>query len=153
MQLLAIVAFMVVLPILSVGVDVLVRHAPLVAAVGQWFVFWGIGLRLGTAAIRQIVQPAYTARDIFEIEDPKAGKIVTELGFENLAIAAVAVLSVYFTAWVPAAALAGAIFYGLAGIQHIRNGTMTRPERLAMLSDCFMAVVLLAYLLAAAFLR
>jgi hypothetical protein len=33
--------------------------------VGHWFVFWGVGIRLGLAGLRQFLQPSFTARDIF----------------------------------------------------------------------------------------
>lgn len=49
--------------------------------------------------------------------------------------------------WVPALALSGSIFFGLAGIQHVRNQASTRPEVAAMVSNLGMAAVLLVYLL------
>lgn len=49
---------MLVMPIISV----LIQHAQtptesLVVLTGRWFVFWGVGVRLGLAGLRQIVQP------------------------------------------------------------------------------------------------
>jgi hypothetical protein len=47
---------------------------------------------------------------------------------------------------VPALALAGAIFFGLAGIQHVRNKASSRAEIAAMVSDLGLAAVLIVYL-------
>ncbi|MDN5844163.1 MAG: hypothetical protein L0H54_12050 [Alcaligenaceae bacterium] len=146
MQLLAIVLLMVVLPIISIVQDVMVGQAGVLDALGKWFVFWGVGWRLVVAGVHQILRPAYTARDIFEIDDPAAGKLVLEIGFGNLALGIAAVASLYYPAWMPALALAGFIFFGLAGIQHVRNKASTQPEVAAMVSDLGIAAVLLVYL-------
>ncbi|NYT85202.1 hypothetical protein [Pollutimonas harenae] len=147
MQLVAIVLLMVVMPIISIVHDVANNQAALVYALGKWFVFWGVGWRLVSAAAHQMMRPAYTAKDIFEIDDPAAGKLVLEIGFGNLAIGIPAIASLYFPAWVPALALAGCIFFALAGFQHIRNKATTRAEVAAMVSDLGLAAVLAVYLL------
>ncbi len=146
MQLFAIIAFMIVLPIASILVELSGSNAEILPAVGKWFVFWGIGARLATAGIKQMITPEFTAKQIFEIEDPAAAKIVTELGFGNVAISLIALLSLQFPGWLASSALAGAVFFGLAGIQHIRNRHMNRLEAFAMISDLFIAAILLIYL-------
>lgn len=146
MQLIAIVLLMVVLPIISIFQDVASDQMALVDALGKWFVFWGVGWRLVTAAAHQLLRPSYTATDIFEIRDPAASKLVLEIGFGNLALGVPAIASLYFPAWVPALALGGCIFFGLAGIQHIRNQASTRAEIAAMVSDLGIALVLVVYL-------
>jgi hypothetical protein len=45
--------------------------------------------------------------------------------------------------WVTAGALAGGVFYALAGLNHIRQAHRGRSENIAMLSDLFAAVILL----------
>jgi len=147
MQLAVILLFMLVLPITSIVLDVSANELAWIDALGKWFVFWGVGWRLVTAALRQMVQPSFTAQKIFEIDDPAAQKIVIELGVGNMAIGIPAVASLYFVEWVPALALAGFIFFGLAGVQHVRNKATTRPEIAAMVSDLALAAVLLVYLL------
>jgi len=146
MQLAAIILLMVVLPIISIVQDLAMNQVLLVEALGKWFVFWAVGWRLVSAALHQMLRPAYTAKDIFEIDDPAAGKLVLEIGFGNLAIGIPAIASLYFPAWVPALALAGCIFFGLAGLQHIRNKASTRAEIAAMVSDLGLAAVLIVYL-------
>lgn len=146
MQLFAIIAFMIVLPIGSILIELSGSNTEIMPLMGKWFVFWGVGARLATAGIKQMVTPEFTAKQIFEIEDPAAAKIVTELGFGNLAIGLVSLLSLQFPGWLAASALAGAVFFAFAGIQHIRNGRMNRLETIAMVSDLFIAAILLIYL-------
>jgi hypothetical protein len=116
--------------------------------IGKWFVFWSVGVRLATAGLRQIVQPAFTAKEIFEIEDDRAQIVVQELGFANLAIGVLAVLTQAWPEWTVAAALVGALFYGLAGARHVLKGGQNRNEMIATVSDIFIFIVLAAYLIA-----
>src|SRR5258708_7324148 len=95
-------AFMLVLPLLSIGVETsIVGHD----ALGLWlggkgFVFWGVGVRLVLAGIRQIAEPSYTAETILGIKDPESHLVVRELGFANAAIGAVGVGSLVARGWV-----------------------------------------------------
>lgn len=111
----------------------------------------GVGWRLVAAGVFQLFRPSFTARNIFEIEDPNAHKLVYEIGFGNLAIGITAIASLYFPEWIPAAALAGAIFYLLAGVQHVRNHPTTAPEIAAMVSDLGIAAILIVYLCSLSF--
>jgi len=116
--------------------------------IGKWFVFWSVGVRLALAGFRQVVQPAFTAEKIFEIRDRAALIVVQELGFANLAMGLLAVLTLAAPQWTAAAALAGAVFYGLAGARHVIKGGLNRNEMIATVSDIFIFVVLAAYLVA-----
>ena len=146
MQLVAIILLMAVLPIFSIIQEMVTSQTELLDALGKWFVFWGVGWRLATAGIHQLMRPGFTAKDIFEIHDPAASKLVLEIGIGNLALGLPAIASLYFPAWVPALALAGCIFYGLAGIQHVRNKASTRAEIAAMVSNIGIATILIIYL-------
>jgi len=55
------------------------------------------------------------------------------------------VISIVATGWVAATALAGGVFYALAGINHAGRGHRNRLENVAMTSDLFAAVILLGY--------
>jgi hypothetical protein len=68
---------------------------------------------------------------------------VRELGFANLAIGAVGALSIVASGRMFAGALAGGIFYGLAGMGHAVRGRRATVEDVAMTSDLFVAAVLL----------
>jgi hypothetical protein len=144
-------ALMIVLPIASILLEWIVTAPPdLVALAGKWFVFWIAGVRLLAAGIKQMRDPAFTAREIFEIEAPDAMKIVSELGVANVAIGTVGVLSIVFSTWVIPAAVYATIFYGLAAIRHFGNAGMNAKERFATWTDLWAAVVLGVFVAATA---
>lgn len=132
--------------ILPVGSIFLSQHAhpeaQLLDLIGLWFVFWGVGARLGLAGARQILRPEFTARDIFGLTGSGALVIVRELGFANLAIGIVALLTLLYPAFVLPAAIYAAIFYAAAGVMHVMEAKRGLNENIAMVSDLFMALVL-----------
>jgi hypothetical protein len=72
---------MLVLPVGSIIAEHLMSPAaPIVGLIGRWFVFWGVGVRLGLAGMRQTLQPAFTARAIFHMTTDEALPLVRELG-------------------------------------------------------------------------
>jgi hypothetical protein len=140
MYLLIVALTMLILPIGSV---LLARYANPAAAwvdlIGLWFVFWGVGARLGLAGLRQILKPEFTARDIFGLTGDGAKVIVRELGFANLAIGIVGLLAWRFPAFVLPAAMYACIFYAA---MHVMKGAHGTNETVALVSDLFMALVL-----------
>jgi len=155
MQLAFVVLLMGVLPIGSILIEWLFvpNHPDLWVLIGKWFVFWAVGCRLLTAGLKQMTDPSYTAETIFRIADKSAQKIVTELGFANVSMGTLAVLSIANSAWVTPAAIVGFLFYALAGGKHVLNSERTQPENVALWSDLFIAVVLAGYLVAIALQR
>jgi len=148
MYLAVVVLLMGVLPLGSILVEALVSHgdAGIVFLIGKWFVFWSVGVRLLLAGVRQIVNPAFTAETIFGLKGTGALTIVRELGFGNVSIGLVGALSLLNRGWVVPAALVGGLFYGLAGLEHLRKGDRNATENIAMVSDLFIFVVLAGYL-------
>ncbi|GLI24136.1 hypothetical protein GGQ86_003806 [Xanthobacter flavus] len=142
MYLAAILVLMLIAPLASILVEALVAGGPLAGLVLKWFVFWGIGARLGLAGLKQVTQPAFTAQTIFEIADPKAQVIVQELGFANLAFGLMGLLSLAFPAFLQPAAVGGGLFYLLAGVMHALRAGKTRTETIAMVSDLGIVAVL-----------
>ncbi len=135
--------------------SILIEHAAhperaLMLLVGRWFVFWGVGVRLGLAGARQLIQPAFTAREIFHMQGDEALVLVQELGIANLCAAVVALASIAAPSFVLPAALSAAIFYGVAGVRHMFETGRSRNETVAMVSDLFLAAVLVAFLADAA---
>lgn len=131
-------------PLISIGVESSLTGAHVGAAlIGKWFVFWAVGWRLLLAGTRQIVQPAYTARVILGFKSDESLLLVRELGFANVALGLVGIVSLFVPSWQIAAALAGGVFYGLAGINHARQPHRNRMENVAMTSDLFASIVLL----------
>jgi hypothetical protein len=139
-----IAAFMFALPVLSVAVELVVTNASIGAAIlCKWFVFWSVGWRLLLAGVRQIAQPQYTAHMILGLKTEESLILVRELGFANVAMGLLGVLSLLVPSWRLGAALAGGVFYALAGANHVFQIHRNRLENVAMLSDIFAAVVLL----------
>ncbi len=140
-------ALMVVLPIFSIAGEWLATpDASLILLIGKWFVFWVVGVRLFTAGIKQILQPEFTAKTIFEIEDPGATKVVSELGIANFAMGLLGLASLYFSSWTMPAAVAGVIFYGFAGIRHLGNQKRNSIENVATATDLWAALVLAVFI-------
>lgn len=145
-----VVALMLVLPPTSIGIQVLSGGPGTLSAAlaAKWFVFWAVGVRLLLAGLRQIVQPRYTAEQILGVKDPDATLIVRELGIANTAIGSIGVASLFFRTWEFPIALAGTIFYALAGINHVIDKHRNRLQNFAMISDLFAAALLLMSCLA-----
>jgi hypothetical protein len=110
--------------------------------VGLWFVVWGVGVRLGLAGASQVLRPDATARGIFGLKGDGALAIVRELGFANLAIGIVGLLTLLHPAFVLPAAIYATLFYAAAGLLHLHQTERGLNETAAMLSDLFMAAAL-----------
>lgn len=136
-----IVALMVVLPLASIAVQGRVSGFDWML-VARWAVFWMVGVRLLAAGLKQILQPRYTAQQILGLKGDDALLLVRELGFGNTAIGVAATTSLWFSGWTLPLAVVGAVFYGLAGINHTLQVQRNRLENVAMVSDLFAAAVL-----------
>jgi hypothetical protein len=137
---------MLVLPVGSIAAEYLSGSAtPLVALIGKWFVFWSVGVRLLTAGLRQFLQPAFTAEQIFHTKSPDVLPLVRELGVANFATGVVGVASIVAPSFVLPVAISAAIFYGVAGVRHVAERGKSANESIAMISDLFMFVVLGAF--------
>jgi hypothetical protein len=144
----SVILLLVVLPVISISVETLLsHHAMSMALVGRWFVFWGVGVRLLLAGVRQVVQPRFTAEEIFGVRDPGSFAIVREVGFANLSMGFLGVCTLFRVGWLVPAAVVGGLYYGLAGALHIFSQERNAKEYLAMISDGFIFVVLLVFVL------
>jgi hypothetical protein len=143
----AVLSLMLVLPLASLAIDIgLAGSYFSLALLGKWFVIWSVGARLSLAGLKQITQPAYTARTILSLKSDESLVLVRELGFCNLAIGLVGLGGALFPAWIPAGALAGGVFYLLAGINHLRQAERNSLQNVAMVSDLVVGAILLAAL-------
>ena len=139
----------VILPIASALAEWFIRpETGLMMALGKWFAFWAAGIRLMTAGISQVLRPSFTASQILGIKDPSAEKIISELGFANVSMGLLGILSLPFPSWTPAAATTGGLYLLLAGVKHVMNAERGAKENLAMATDLFVAMVLAIYLVA-----
>lgn len=148
MYLAIIVLLMGVFPLVSILVELFMLPSPadLASLIGKWLVFWAVGIRLLLAGLRQIANPTFTADSIFGVKETGALPIVQELGFGNLSIGVLGVLSLLNRHWIAPAAVAGALFYGLAGINHLLRGGRNSTENIAMVSDLYIFLMLAGYL-------
>jgi hypothetical protein len=146
---LAVVSLTIILPALSVLVEWKLRGGPLTSLVltGKWFIFWAVGVRLFTAGLRQVINPTFTAKDIFHIRDTASHAIVRELGFANICFGATGIISLFLPAWRIVSAFGSGLFYGIAGFNHIARKPASPNELLALVSDLFIFVALLLYVL------
>jgi hypothetical protein len=153
MYLAMIILLMGVLPVASIAIEFAALHgeAGLLSLIGKWFVFWPVGVRLILAGLRQVADPTFTAATIFGVKDQAALTIVQELGFGNLSIGTLGALSLIYREWIIPAALAGGLFYGLAGTKHALRNDRNAIENIATVSDLFIFAVLAGYLAAALF--
>ncbi len=138
---------MLILPVASIIIEtaVLGNYSAIGLLSGKWFSFWAVGIRLFTAGLRQSFFPQFTAKDIFEFKTDESFIIIRELGFANISIGVLGIYSVFNSSWVMPAAIAGCLFYGLAGINHLFMKKRNRIENIAMISDIFIMLVLIIY--------
>ena len=147
--LVSILLFMVLLPIVCIILQWHEQEAsspwPLL---GKWFVFWPIGVRLFIAGLRQATKPAFTAREIFHLNSDDSFPIIKELGFANMSMGGIAILSLFFPSWRIPAAAAGGLYFGLAGLLHLFKKRDSRNETIAMISDLYIFLLMALYLAA-----
>jgi hypothetical protein len=142
-----VILLLLVLPVISVTAEAtLSQHASsLEFLIGKWFVFWAVGVRLFIAGARQVIQPRFTAEEIFGLGDRSAFPIVRELGFANLSMGLLGICSLARVDWIVPAAIVGGLYYALAGIGHAFQKEKNAKEYMAMFSDGFIFLVLLVF--------
>lgn len=108
--------------------------------------FWAIGIRLISAGVNQIANPAFTA-SILQLND-SAYLVIRELGFANLLMGGLAALSLFFPTLRPAATLGG-LYLGMAGLLHVIRGIehVNLKEGTALISDLWGFLIVVAYFL------
>lgn len=138
----------VVFPVLSIAVEHrrLRRRdetPDLPVLILRWFTFWIAGVRLFVDGLMQALRPEFTAETIFGTTDPQVLPFISELGYGNLAIGLIGLLSLHLRSWTPPAALAAAVFLGLAGIRHLADGGSFTADRALAAGTDLLAIVLL----------
>ena len=148
----SVLLLLLIFPLASIAVEA-IRFGHSIkdmSLIGEWFVFWAVGIRLFVAGLRQVFQPSFTAVEIFEIHEPRAFAIVRELGFANLSIGLLGLGSLWHKEALVPAAIVGGLYYGLAGLGHVPRPHKNVREYTAMISDGFAFLVLLAFALSGA---
>jgi hypothetical protein len=143
-----IVVLMLVLPVVSVLLESFFGNKIIgYALAGKWFLFWGVGMRLFTAGLKQVADPAFTASQIFHIKEKESFVVVRELGFANCCLGLMAIISLFNSEWRQVSAIGGGLYFGLAGIQHVVRKPENTRERVAMVSDLFIFFMMATYLI------
>ena len=143
MYYLSIIFLMIIFPVCSIMID-LSMNSPtnLLQVILKWFVFWAIGIRLTTAGLRQIFQPKFTSKEILGIIETRSLILVRELGFSNLSIGMIAIISSVVPHWLLPAATAGGLFMGFAGVHHLFQSNKNHRQQFAMVSDLAIFLIL-----------
>jgi hypothetical protein len=147
LYLINVLATMLVLPILSIILEVAIKKTPLdVDLTGKYFIGWAIGVRLLIAGLRQSTRPQFTAEQIFNIRDSQDSlPFIRELGFANICMGLLGVISFFNREWRLPAAAAGGLYFGLAGFLHVFRKAATFNELIAKISDLFIFGIALLY--------
>ena len=145
---LMVVLVMFVFPTVSILMELFVfkTGAGILPLVGKWLVFWGVGVRLFSAGIRQALCPQFTAKEIFEITDTKPMVIVRELGFGNISIGFLGLATQLNSLWIIPSAVSGCLFYGLVTFQHLIRKGKNRHESFVTTSDLLMFIILVVWI-------
>lgn len=145
----SILLFFLIVPLVAMLVEFLFigTSQTFVAIAFKWFLLSGVGLRLGGAGVKQIMQPQFTAKEIFNIESDGAAAVVRELGFANICFAVLAVISFFVSSFRIPAAITGGLYFGFAGLLHVFKPKDSSKEIFAMVSDLYIFFVLLILLI------
>lgn len=140
----SIILFFIIAPLAAISIEVFILHstALLITITLKWYVFFGVGLRLGGAGLKQILQPEFTAKEIFKVKDNTAFSLVRELGFANVCFGIIGIISLFVPSFRVPAAIAGGLYFGLAGLMHLFKPKDSNEEAFAMYSDIFIFIVL-----------
>lgn len=140
----SVIIFFTVLPVVGVIADVLILKSEIniFSLMFKWFVFSGVGLRLSSAGLKQLINPSFTAKEIFKVNEENSFTIVREIGLANISFGFIGVLSFFLPEFRLAAAASGGLYFGLAGCLHLFNKRKSRDEIFAMISDYFIFFIL-----------
>lgn len=110
---------------------------------GKWFIFSAVGLRLFLAGIKQVINPEFTAKQIFHLDSAESFPILRELGFANFCFGLTAIVSLFKPEWRIVCAFASGLYFGIAGMQHGFKKTAGINEKFALWTDLIIFIVLL----------
>ncbi|MBS1496133.1 MAG: hypothetical protein JSU03_14345 [Bacteroidetes bacterium] len=116
-----------------------------IGLLGKWFIFSAVGLRLFLAGIKQVFNPEFTAKQIFNLDNPDCFPILRELGFANICFGIVAIISLFKPDWRIVSAFASGLYFGIAGLQHAIKKESGINEKFALWTDLFIFIILLIY--------
>ena len=142
------ISIVFILPLLSVAFEEIAKGTTTSwQLIGKWFIFWVLGIQLFTIGIRQASDPASEALKIFKLNGKNVYVIIRRLGFANISLGILGILSLINNHWRQIGAISGISFFGFAVLQNLSQKVKTRNEIIAVISDILTSVVMLLYLL------
>jgi len=148
LYLVSVLLFMLILPAGCIAFEYLSHRSPLGwILIGRWFVFWCVGVRLLIAGLRQVTKPSFTAQEIFHFTGEESYPVIRELGFGNISIGLLGILTMIRPEWCLPAAVTGGLYYGLVGTMHVWKKPAGTNELIALVSDLYLSGIMLLYLL------
>jgi hypothetical protein len=148
LYLINVLATMLILPVLSITVEATIKSIPLsIELTAKYFIGWAIGVRLLIAGLRQSIRPEFTAEQIFNLRNSRDSlPFIRELGFANICMGLLGVVSFFKQEWRLPAAITGGLYFGLAGFLHVFRKAATFNELIAKISDLFIFSIALLYI-------
>ena len=141
------IALIAVLPITAALIESRIDQVPLnYANYWKWFIFWGVGIRLFFKGVRLASTPQMTGLSVSSFRSRESYLLLLELGFANMALGSMGILSVINDQWRLIAAIAGAIYFGLADMLRLLKKTDGRHERVALIYNILVFLGLVAFM-------
>lgn len=136
-----------ILPLLCAVGEILINKGSVFSfeLSGKWFIFSAVGLRLFIAGVKQTTDPAFTAKEIFHLDNPESFPIVRELGFANLCFGLIGIISLFLPQWRVVSAFGSGLYYGIAGLQHFIKKPVGVNEKFALVTDVIIFLFLLVF--------
>lgn len=135
-----------ILPVIGFLVEYFTTGATLTFGLfSKWFIFSAVGLRLFLAGIKQVKNPEFTAKQIFDLDNPDSFPILHELGFANICFGLVGIVSLLRPEWRIVSVFASGLYYGIAGVQHGLKKNSGINEKFALWTDLIIFILLLIY--------
>ena len=113
----------------------------------KWFIFWGMGIRLFFKGVKLASTPQSTSLNLSSFKTRESYLLLLELGFANMALGSMGILSVINDQWRLIAAIAGAIYFGLADMLRLLRKPGNRHELVALLYNVLVFTGLVGYLI------
>ena len=142
---LSVILFFLIVPCIGIYYEILILNTKLsiYSIALKWFVFSGVGLRLGSAGIKQLINPDFTAKVIFKMKDEQSIAVIKEIGLANICFSVIGLISLFVPSFRLPAAISGGLYFGMAGFLHVFKVKDSSEEFFAMISDLFIFFILL----------
>jgi hypothetical protein len=140
-------ALIAVLPIAAAGLEARIGQVALSwPNYWKWFIFWGVGIRLFFKGIKLASTPQFTGLSLSSFKNRESYLLLLELGFANMALGSMGILSLINDQWRLITAIAGAIYFGLADMLRLLQKPNGRHELVALIYNILVFSGLVAFM-------